>query len=149
MMQYVEKSWFVVGLCCFYGIAMTLGCNKTRTQEVSGLVTLNGSPLAEGQIEFTPIQPTKGPTAGAAIQNGQFVVPAVANGLVIGGVYKVSISAMVGSGKFIRNPVAPDGKSEALKESIPARYNESSELQINISANTEENKHDFQLTSSS
>ena len=147
MIQRNGNRLISVALVCVYAVTLTLGCGKTGTQEISGLVTLDGSPLAEGQVEFSPIQPTKGPTAGAAIQNGQFVVPAVANGLIVGGVYKVSISAMVGSGKFIRNPVAPGGKSEALKESIPARYNESSELQITVSAIADENKHDFQLKS--
>ena len=149
MMHRPGKQWGIVCLICVYSVALTVGCSKTGTQEVSGSVILDGSPITEGLIEFTPIEPTKGPTAGAAIQNGQFSVPAVASGLTVGGVYKVSISVMVGSGQFIRNPVAPGGKSEALKESIPARYNENSELQITVSANAEENKHDFQLTSSS
>lgn len=148
MIKHVEKSWFAIAVICASCTAMLPGCSKSGTQEVSGVVMFDGSPLAEGQIEFIPIKPTRGPTAGAAIQNGEFEVPAVANGLIVGGVYKVSISAMVGSGKFTRNPVAPGGKSETLKELLPPRYNEKSELQITVSANADENKHDFQLKSS-
>lgn len=130
-------------------ICMMCGCGQPGTQEVRGSVLLDGAPITEGQIEFSPIAPTQGPIAGAVIQDGNYHVPAAANGLKVGGNYRVSISAMTGSGKFIRNPVAPGGKSEALKEIVPSRYNEHSELQITISPSAAENTHNFELSSKS
>lgn len=133
------------------GLALLLigGCGHADTQVVTGSITLDGQPLAHGQIEFTPTGATRGPIAGATIENGRYQVPAVAQGLKTGGVYRVMISSMVGSGRFIRHPEAPGGKMEALKNVVPPRYNDQSELTITISAQPDENVHDFSLTSQS
>jgi hypothetical protein len=123
------------------------GCGASDTQVVEGIVTLDGQPLEQGQIEFTPMSGSTGPIAGAAIENGHYKVPAVAQGLQTGGVYRVAITSMVGSGQFIFHPEAPGGKMESLKNIVPDRYNEESELQIEVSARAAENVHDFTLTS--
>lgn len=148
MRRFTRNLQRMTWTACCVAVTALVGCGSTGTQEISGTVTLDGKEIEEGQIEFVPIESTKGPTAGAPIQQGKFTVPAVANGLVTNGVYRVSISSMVGSGQFSRNPVAPGGKSEALKESIPSRYNEASELKITVSPNPAENTHVFQLISS-
>ena len=133
---------------CSLLIVLLSGCGGgSSTQALSGTVTVDGQPLKMGEIKFTPFQGTTGPIAGAAIENGLFEVPAVAQGLKTGGTYRVEISSMVGSGEWVASPVGLGGKREALKNIVPARYNIETELQITISADPEENTHDFALTS--
>lgn len=129
-----------VALCC-------VGCGQSLTQAVSGTVTLDGQPLATGEIEFSPLPGTSGPAAGATIENGRFEVPAVQQGLRTGGAYAVRIVSLAGRGNFAKDPNAPGGQREALENIIPARYNETSELQITVSAEPAENVHEFVLTS--
>ncbi|RIK77039.1 MAG: hypothetical protein DCC67_13160 [Planctomycetota bacterium] len=121
------------------------GCGGTGTVAVSGTVTLDGAPLATGEIEFTPTEETGGPAAGAVIEGGRYEVPAVAQGLRIGGVYKVRIISLAGRGNFAKDPNAPGGQREALENIIPARYNENTELQITVSGDS--SVHDFALSS--
>lgn len=133
------RLWFVVCI---------VGCSPTLTQKVSGTVTLDGQPLATGQIEFAPTAGTTGPTAGAEIVDGHYEVPAVSQGLRIGGTYRVAIISFVGSGEWIMHPDEPSGKREALKNIISERYNVKSELQVTISKNARDNVFDFALSSS-
>jgi hypothetical protein len=124
-----------------------VGCGGSGTVAVRGAVTLDGAPLQNGEIEFSPSSGTSGPTAGAVIENGQYEVPAVEQGLRAGGVYDVRITSLQGRGNFAKDPNAPGGKREALENVIPPRYNETTELQITVSAESGESVHDFELTS--
>ena len=108
------------------------GCSGSRDElprePVSGTVMMDGQPLAEGAIQFTPAAGSGGPAISytAPIENGEFSIPR-ADGLVPGS-YKVSISAV---------PVKRDTRIEAtigkkkatpFKELIPAKYNSKTTL---------------------
>ena len=108
------------------------GCSGSRDElprePVSGTVMMDGQPLAEGAIQFTPAAGSGGPAISytAPIDNGEFSIPR-ADGLVPGS-YKVSISAV---------PVKRDTRIEAtigkkkatpFKELIPAKYNSKTTL---------------------
>jgi hypothetical protein len=99
---------------------------------VSGTVTLDGQPLANGTIQFSPTTEGGGPTApsggGAKIEDGQFSIPR-ASGLVAGN-YKTSISS---AGKRDRTKPAVPGKPAGLaKELVPAKYNAKTTLTAEI-----------------
>jgi hypothetical protein len=98
------------------------GCGGSLTQAVSGTVTLDGAPLATGEIEFAPEPGTKGPAAGATIENGRFDVPAVEQGLRTGGTYAVRITSLAGRGNFAKDPNAPGGRREALENTLQREY---------------------------
>ena len=103
------------------------GCSGSRDdlprEPVSGTVTMDSQPLAEGAIQFTPAAGSGGPpiSGNATIEDGRFSIPR-ADGLVPGS-YKVSISA-VPVKRDTRIP-ATYGKKKAtpFKELIPAKYN--------------------------
>ena len=112
------------------------GCSGSRDElprePVSGTVMMDGRPLAEGAIQFTPAAGSAGPAISytAPVENGQFSIPR-ADGLVPGS-YKVSISAV---------PVKRDTRIEAtigkkkatpFKELIPAKYNSQTILKEEI-----------------
>ena len=56
---------------------------------MSGTVTLDGQPVGNGQVEFHPIQGTRGPVSGAPIKDGAY--RAHAKGGVPVGAQKVKI----------------------------------------------------------
>jgi hypothetical protein len=93
--------------------------------EVTGTVTLKGTPLKTGTISFEPLdgQPTR---ATATIAAGAFTVPREAG--LLPGKYLVRVSA--GDGKTAVNPVSPDqppgpggGTNIISKELVPSDWN--------------------------
>jgi hypothetical protein len=122
-----------------------LGCSESGDElpreSVSGTVTLDGQPLADGAIQFSPIAGGTGPTptisGGATIQDGRFAVPRE-TGLVPGN-YKVAINASAGTPKALTK-MAPTPKVPLiLKELIPAKFNARSELTAEIKTGGSDN----------
>ena len=61
---------------CVWIVLLLIGCGQRGDrQRLEGTVTLDGAPLAEGQITFVPQPGTKGPTAGGQIAEGYFSIP--------------------------------------------------------------------------
>jgi hypothetical protein len=113
---------------------LAVGCDAgPNLRGVSGSVTLDGAPVADGSIEFTPVEGTKGQIAGAAIKEGRYAVPEH-HGVLIGGTYKVAIVSMRKTGRAVEG--FTDGAGRPLPEFenyIPAKYNDETELEITIS----------------
>lgn len=75
-------------------LAVVLGCGggiSRKTGDVTGTVNVDGLPLENGVINFTPLD--GGPTQGAPIKDGKYT----ANNITVGK-SKVSITATGGSG---------------------------------------------------
>ncbi len=88
------------------------GCgNSGGRLPVSGSVTLDGVPLANGEIIFVPISGTKGPTAAGEILAGKFKIPAAKG--PIAGSYRVEITAERATGRKItgRRSILRNGRS--------------------------------------
>ncbi|MDZ4821029.1 MAG: carboxypeptidase regulatory-like domain-containing protein, partial [Planctomycetota bacterium] len=99
---------------------------------LSGKVTFQGKPLAEGTISF---QPVDGPrSSGTNIKNGEFKIPAD-KGLPPGK-YQVQIS----SPDHSKAKQAGAGRIVPLPERIPEAYNTKSKLTVEI---TKDGKNDF------
>lgn len=115
----VVVAWFVVALA---------GCgtdDPLNRQPVSGTVSLDGQPLANGTIEFQPLK--KGVGSGAVIEKGEFVIPA-AKGLPPGE-YIVRVSAAADDGE----PQEFPGESDNLAvELIPAEFNTESDVRFSV-----------------
>jgi len=115
------------------------GRNRSTRLPVSGTVTIDGQPLASGEIAFAPASPGQGSSAGAAIERGKYSISAD-KGLLPGD-YKVSIHAFRGTGKKtwdgMGEPTAPESQKkfvEQLEQYIPPRYNEATELTAPVRA---------------
>jgi hypothetical protein len=127
---------FVVA--AFVAIAAAfVGCNRSTRLPVSGTVTVDGQPLAGGEIAFAPASPGQGNSAGAAIERGKYSISAD-KGLLPGD-YKVLIHAFRGTGKKtwdgMGEPTAPESQKkyvEQLEQYVPTRYNEATELTASI-----------------
>ncbi|MCA8997235.1 MAG: carboxypeptidase regulatory-like domain-containing protein [Planctomycetaceae bacterium] len=110
-----------------------MGCGNSdplNRQAVSGKITLDGQPLNNGTIEFTPVE--NGNPSGASIQNGEFSIPSE-KGLPPGD-YIVRISASDPNEKPVE---APGESHEIAPELIPEEYNVKSALRFHVDANME------------
>lgn len=105
--------------------------------EVSGNVTIDGKPVDKGAIKFEP-EDGKTPTAGGEISEGFYLVR------VPVGPMKVSISApkVVGKKPIYNTPNSPE--MPITVEALPARYNEKTELRLDVKPGKIEKHYDLQ-----
>ena len=121
----------------------SLGCGKSSGLEkvvVSGVVTLDGQPVPNGEIRFIPTAGTIGPVSGGAIKDGAY--EAKAKGGVPVGDHQVEIRAYRANAKSQGQPGSEGGAAEQY---LPKRYNEQTTLAARVDATTE--TQDFELTS--
>ena len=100
---------------------------------ISGNVTLDGTPLSEGDILFTPADPQFGAEA-AKIAAGAYQAS------VRPGKNKVQIRAT----RPVAGKKGPMGE-QLIEDYVPAKYNDRSDVSIDVSASNL--KHDFALKS--
>jgi hypothetical protein len=133
----------VAALCLW----LAVGCGSTDgldRQAMSGRVTVDGRPLANGAILFEPSTRQSGTAVGATIRRGEFVISR--NQGAVPGNYLVRVYAS--SGKQ-----APPAKGQTertprpMVEWLPARYNAKSELKAEV-VTRRVNKYVFHLQSS-
>ncbi len=109
---------------------LSAGCGPSGPERaiVTGAVTYQGQPIANGVIRFVPTGQTKGPAAGASIENGTY--EANLKGGVVVGVNRVEITA-------VQPRSDPAGRDIAAMEGagvqyIPEQYNLQSTLNVTI-----------------
>jgi hypothetical protein len=119
-------------------VLLTLaGCGGASIAEVSGMVKVDGAPMPKGAILFTPLD-GKGQTAGGTIEDGHYSVQVPVAAM------KVSLSQM----KFLRTRKLYDkpGSPEYTQntEGLPPRYNEKSELRLDVKPGRNQKDWDVQ-----
>lgn len=125
--------------------ASLAGCGGSQSVGVAGTVTLDGQPLPEGLISFEPISKSAGQRRDAMIENGDFALPAN-EGVLPGMEFKVEIKSFRKTGRKYLN--ADMGAShDEVEQIIPAEYNTASTLQIEVAAESERNRFQFELSS--
>lgn len=109
-------------------LLMASGCGENdplNRQAISGKIMLDGEPLVDGTVEFTPVG--NGVPSGASVKDGLFTIPEE-KGLPPGD-YVVRISAANSSGVTTEMP----GESNQIAlELIPEKYNTKSELSYHV-----------------
>lgn len=126
-------------LLCLLGFVILVGCQKEdgpAKSPVSGQVTLDGTPLAEGQISFMPSNGI-GISTGGKIINGSYRVD------VPLGEMRVEVRAPITVGEEPAYDAPDSPKKPIIKEKIPVKYNANSELKATVVKGT--NKADFKL----
>jgi len=109
-------------------LIVLVGCSgRGKLMEVEGTVTLNGKPLAEGDIAFMP-EDKKFGGEGGKIKDGRFKFK------VRAGKNKVEIRATQEvPGKKAPSAAGPDAPPEAVRESIiPTKYNDQTTLEADV-----------------
>jgi hypothetical protein len=122
-----RSGWLVVLLVSLAGC----GSKEGQFAPVSGVVLLNGKPLADASVTFTPVvtdKATYGPGSHARTDaNGQFtlqVSTTTVKGALVGK-HAVRIS-------LAEVPKGDPGGAHLTKELLPARYNSKSELTFEV-----------------
>jgi len=127
---------------------LTIGCDRyegPRRGAVHGKVTLDGDPIKEGSIVFTPTGGNKGSVAGGSIRDGEYAIDEPSGPVV--GLNKIAISAFKKTGRKIPAPTPgpPGTLVDETVEAVPALYNVNSELTRDIVSG--DNVLDFELES--
>jgi hypothetical protein len=130
-----HKGRLSSALVVFAALGLAVGCSGSGDdlprEAVSGTVTLDGQPLANGTISFSPAGGSGGPGGGGVIGGGKFSIPRE-TGLVPGN-YNVALYASEKRAEQTKPAQAGGGKpAERPKELIPAKYNTSTELKAEI-----------------
>jgi hypothetical protein len=114
-------------------LVLLAGCgprNPLGRQAIAGRVTLDGEPLDQGTVGFSPTA-AHGVTSGAMVQNGRFAISAQ-KGLPPGK-YVVRINSAKAA--MTKNPDAPPGAGIAPGiERIAPVYNDASTVTIDVVA---------------
>jgi hypothetical protein len=135
----MQRSLWTVG---FALLALGAGCSGGSPASLKGKVSYDGQPVDNGGILFLPADESSGVKLAAAIENGEYVIPAERG--AVPGVYRVEIRWSKKTGKQI--PSADPGMTvEETKEALPAQFNTNSTLSREIKAG--ENMLDFELSS--
>ena len=137
-----KRPRFLLAVVC-----VVVGCGSDTGQvSIRGAVSYDGHPIDAGTIVFTPMEVTKGPSTGGRIKDGRYDVPAD-KGPVVGGHYRVEITALRKTGKTMANTSAEGPLTVELSEQfVPDRYNTHSTLRVVVTAGA--NTANFSLNSS-
>jgi len=140
------KSFFFITSVLF-GLSFT-GCGSAEPGPerviVTGNVTFDGKPVSQGEIWFIPTAGREAPQAGAIIKAGQYRVEN--KGGVPIGTFQVKITA--DRPKEDAKIVADGGPEEIpTTQYLPARFNEKTELTVEIEPGSDPVTKDFDLKS--
>jgi hypothetical protein len=118
-------------------IGAMVGCGNSDLGSVEGTVRLNGQPLENARVTFTPVAGGR-PAAGKTDNQGRYelIFSRDDKGALIGE-HAVSISTF-------SEHLADDGETtEVVPEKVPARYNTNTELKAKVEGGA--NTLDFDL----
>jgi hypothetical protein len=104
------------------------GCGPA-TGTVTGEVTVNGVPLEEGVITFSPAD-KNGESVTREIKAGKYEAKMVAGNKFV----QISAPIVIGTRKESTHPNAP--LIQETEEGLPARYNSESELTFEVKSGT-------------
>ncbi len=125
------------GICL--SLSLLVGCGGDGLTPITGTVTLDGQPVEDGRIAFTPKGGSEGTMAGGSIKNGKYEAR-----VSLG---KMGVAIRAQKMVPIKNPDAhqkESGITERPESIIPAKYNDRSELTADIVEGKSE--YDFSLT---
>lgn len=113
------------------------GCADQSSGEVTGMVRVDGTPIESGAITFIPADGATS-TAGGTIKAGRYSVR------VPVGKFKVSISMPRETHKKKLYAAADSPEMAMYQEGLPARYNERTELELEVKSGSNTKDWDLQ-----
>jgi hypothetical protein len=99
------------------------GCARNGNRAaVSGTVLIDHEPVAEGSINFRPVDGNAGPSTGAVIEDGVYTIPRE-HGATIGK-NRIEIRAFKKSGRKVPDPMArtPGQLTDEVVPAIPPEH---------------------------
>jgi hypothetical protein len=114
------------------------GCGGSKSAEVTGTVTVDGQVPAEGSsITFIPTD-GKSRSAGALIEGGKYTARDVPVGTA-----KVEIRVPRPAGRPGKPQAGPGPGGDIIEESLPAKYNDKTELTFDVKSGRNEKNWDL------
>lgn len=108
------------------------GCSDPpTTADVTGSVSVDGVPVESGSIGFFPLD-GKSPTAGAAIEAGRYTAQVPFGKSKV----EIRVSKVVGKKKLYDTADSP--VQSIMAEALPPKYNDESELQMDVALGMDE-----------
>ncbi|MBA2113464.1 carboxypeptidase-like regulatory domain-containing protein [Bremerella alba] len=134
-----------VGLTLLLAVGL-IGCGSSDgldRRAVRGTATYEGEPIEKGTITLFPL--ANGIMAAGKIVDGHYEIPAHEG--PIPGEYRVEVTALKETGRMLRNeePGMETIEIPEVLSFIPAKYNDLSELTIEISQEEIATQADFRL----
>lgn len=130
--------------------AMIFGCGPSgpAVNLVKGTVTLDGKPVVDAQVGFSPVNPEKGLSAvGKTTADGSFVLNAQGarpgRGTAVGE-YAVTVRKYEAPSSA---QSSSDESNENLKPLVPRKYMDKSTSPLKATVSSGENSFQFELTS--
>jgi hypothetical protein len=109
-------------------VALAAGCHSgpapPKRGGISGKVTLDGKPLAKGNVRFIALE-AAGVNVLAPVTNGTYDVPEGQGPTK--GKYRVEFSVPTATKRRVENPDVPGQFLEEPQETLPARYHRDSQ----------------------
>lgn len=143
----VRGCRLLIVLLCLTVTSSLIGCgpgNPLGRKAVSGNVTLDGSPIQNGSISFSPVDGSATTSSGAVVLSGKYSIEA-ADGLT-DGKYLVRINAIDPSTITELPPDhMPGDDLPESKELIPSEWNSKSDKTVEVSGRGPL-KFDFEIT---
>ena len=127
-------------------LLLALGCGKGGPNQsaISGEVKLDGRPLEQGSIVFTPVDGTKGIVTGGRIENGRYRLTGKAGPTI--GRNRVEIHAVRKTGRPATKTGNPlEQGDDEYEEAVAPRFNAESTLKFEVKPG--ENTADFTVES--
>jgi hypothetical protein len=117
-------------------VILFTGCSKSNLGVVTGTISVDGAPAKSGSIAFFPTN-RKSSTAGSEIIDGRYTAKVALGTAKV----EIRVPKVVGKKKLYDKPDSP--MKEVLSESLPRKYNDETELKLDIHAG--ENVQDYEL----
>ena len=117
-------------------VILFTGCSKSNLGVVTGTISVDGTPAKSGSIAFFPTN-RKSSTAGSEIVDGRYTAKVALGAAKV----EIRVPKVVGKKKLYDKPDSP--MKEVLSESLPRKYNDETELKLDIHAG--ENVQDYEL----
>ncbi len=127
-----------IGLFCSVTLfPCFVGCGpESNVALITGTVSIDGKPADKGSISFIPVNGV-GPTAGTELKEGKFSSQAAIGECKV----EIRVSKVVGKKKLYDTPDSP--VQDLMEEVLPSKYNEASELRIEIKKGKNEKDWDL------
>ena len=120
-------------------LGLVTGCGpESNVAQISGGMNIDGKPVEKGSIAFVPLD-GKGPTAGGEILGGKYKCDAALGECKV----EIRVPKSVGKKKLYDTPESP--MQEIFEEVLPQKYNEASELRVQIKKGKNEKDWDLKL----
>jgi hypothetical protein len=130
---------------CLLVAILAAGCNRSGLDlaPVEGVVTLDGVPVAEAGIMFSPVEPGKGlPATGATDEQGKFTLQTANQPGAAIGDHRVAIS----KSDVIAIPQRRGLPIYKTKEHIPAKYGGLNTSGLTAKVVDDDNSFKFELS---